>query len=126
MFNNSTNSFLFNLTREKPNYITVASILSLSSTILSVASIVLLMPLLFIILNGDLANIPADFSRLIRYYLRIINLFHQDYRLPGLIAIIFLNSFISIVLTYFSSIFSIKSTKSFVFKIKNYRVRFLA
>ncbi len=118
MFNSFNNNFLLNLVKGKPGYIIASSILSLSSAVFNAIAIILLLPILFTILNSDVAIISADFSAFIRYCLALSDALNLDSKLTVSIVSAVLALVISIVTAYLSSLASIKYTKYLIYEIK--------
>ena len=121
MFSSFSNNFLLNLVKTKPGYINIitSSFLSFGSAVFDAIAIVFLLPILFIILDGDVTIVAANFSPLVKYSLELSGLLNQDYKLTVLVASATLVLVISIITTYLSSIASIKYTKDFIFEIKS-------
>ena len=105
MFNNSTDSFLLDLIKNKPRYIIISCIFSLASAVFGAVSIVLLIPLLFALSNNEVSVASNNFSYFVSFFITLSN-FNANYKFAILIALVFTGFVISIIGSYLSYFFS--------------------
>ncbi len=126
MFNNSTNKFLFDLTKKKPIYFFSSFFLSIISALLNIIVTFCLIPVLIIILDGEQQNIKIEQSNILDYFFASFNKLTGEYRLEIIIALMFVVIVFKNCATYLNSLVNIKHIRHLVYQMKSQGYSLLA
>ncbi len=117
MFNSFANKFLFDQIKEKPGYIFVSLILTLSSTIFNLTGTILLIPV-WAILFQDYHQISTSNQTDLKYFFILFNHGKAEYQLLLIIFTICLIFTFKIVVNYINTVIGFKYTKYLVCTMK--------